>query len=149
MKNRRIKPFMSLSYLVPKLRNRLGLPYLSLAVTCISSSIGSCIFFIQSKEVKIYFRPLFSLCKSHSPGSQLNEKRKVRTEPGFNLKFGAVTCERREKPWEAQHLPAVTLRLHNQVSPCLHQEASKFEQLFNAAISNFWKIVQYCHSIHD
>lgn len=131
MKNRRIKPFMSLTYLVPKLRIKHQTPvqYLSLAMTCISSSIGSCnFFFIPSKEVKIYFRPLFSLCKSHSPGSQAWEKRKVKTEPGSEPKFGALSFERREKPWEedykAQQLPVVTLMLQSQGAPYFHQEAS-------------------------
>lgn len=69
-------------------------------------------FFIQSKEVKIYIRPLISLCKSHSPGSQVIEKRKVKTELGSNFKFGAVNYERWEKSseenYKAQHLPIVT-----------------------------------------
>lgn len=75
----------------------------------------------------------------------MSEKRKVKAEPWSNLKFGAVSCERREKPWEVQHLPVVTLKLKNQAAPYLHQEASKLEQLFNAAISNSWASVQYCH----
>lgn len=93
-------------------------------------ALEAAIFFIQGKEVKIYFRPLFNLCKSHSSGSQVREKRKVKAEPGSNLKFGALSCERREKPWEedyeVQHLPVVTLRLQSQAAPYLHQEASNF-----------------------
>lgn len=61
-------------------------------------ALEAAIFFIPSKEVKIYFWPLFSLCKSHSPGSQVREKRKVKTEPGSKLEFGALSCGRREKP---------------------------------------------------
>lgn len=101
-------------------------------------ALEAAIFFIQGKEVKTYFRPLFNLCKSHSSGSQVREKRKVKAEPGSNLKFGALSCERSEKPWEedyeVQHLPVVTLRLQSQAAPYLHQEAS-----------NFWAIVQCCH----
>lgn len=66
-------------------------------------ALEAAIFFIQGKEVKIYFRPLFNLCKSHSSGSQVREKRKVKAEPGSNLKFRALSCERREKPWEEDY----------------------------------------------
>lgn len=109
-----------------------------MSVSCVSSSIEAAVFFIQSKEVRIHFRPLFNVCKSHSSGSQVREKRKVKTEPGSNLKFGALSCERREKPREEDygvwHLPVVTLRLQSQATPYLHQEAN-----------NFWAIVQCCH----
>lgn len=118
---------MSLSYLMPELRNKQGVPCLSRAYL---PALEAAVFFIQSKEVKIHFRPLFNLCKSHSSGSQVRGKRKVKTEPGSNLKFGALSCERREKPGEEDygvwHLPVVTLRLRSQAAPYLHQEANNF-----------------------
>lgn len=135
MKNRRIKYFMSLSYAWTRKQTRSSM---SVSYNDVyPPALEAAIFFIQGKEVKIYFRPLFNLCKSHSSGSQVREKRKVKAEPGSNLKFGALSCERREKPWEedyeVQHLPVVTLRLQSQAAPYLHQEAS-----------NFWAIVQCC-----
>lgn len=95
-------------------------------------------FFFQSKEVKIYFRSLFSLCKSHSLGSQVREKRKVKTEPGSDL-WSSQRWEKGETLGRRLKSPAplsCNLKAAESGCPYIHQEASKFEQSFNTAVFN-------------
>lgn len=67
---------------MPKLRRKQGIPYLSLAM----SGIGSCNFFSFKAKKSRYILGLCSVYeKSHPPGFQVREKRKIKTEPGSEL----------------------------------------------------------------
>lgn len=123
---------------MPELRNKQGVPCLSLTMTCILQHWRLQSFSFKARKSRF----ILSLCSIYANLIHLDPRweRRERSRQNQDLTLSSGHSAVREgrnpgrKTMKFQHLPVVTLRLQSQAAPYLHQEAS-----------NFWAIVQCCH----